>query len=687
MPRMICFLVSIVAGVSFSFHEATAADAEPVMVVVPERWSPPQDRRGAIDFALGAQADAWLRHDSLGDPSFDSFQRRPGNPIVRGKPPFTWPVNGFLFEDPKSGNWYAYVGNYLTGYDIGPGKPTTHCRVHRSKDRGKTWEEVGPIFDDPKFRFEGDAQTTNGAPDVTVVFADGRYHLAYDWFSENLLWSQVLDPPQGMDNGCAYAWSERPEGPFHRAAHPILRTTDMARRFDPEKKYRRAYGTMLVRREKDWLVLVLADSNDHFAWGLMAMTAVDPAGAWSDPKMVLSDESDRFFNHTAEPFPMIVYDGYVYANYASVGLNRNFQAIYRAKIEDAHRAEAWELFQHGTAWHSEPAVNEGMGLWGQSFSGFVDRDGLLQVLFPSRERETNLGTISLASRPWAKPLRERGFVLSGHAGPSLTVLRYAWKQFQLKADLTLRGGAARIVWNYQAPLSPDRHAADATIHPLSLTRHQGLELTADAWKIVSVDAAGKISTLAGGPLEIPAAATSRAIEIEHQADGQTRLIIDKKERWGGKLPVGLGPIGLLVDPFTNIEVSRFEIGGPFQPAVLPWLYLEALTGAGVKMADWDATPSPLYRFGVGAVRKTDGGRVKWNFRGRGFQLWSPKGPEFGKCELLLDGRKLANLDFHAKHEQPSEIAFTYNDAGDGYHAVVLRSTVGRLVVDSLEVSN
>ena len=447
-------LVVILTGILANFCCTEAIVAAPVVAVVPERWQPPQDRGREIDFALGPQADAWLRHDALGDPSFDSFQRRPGNPIVRGKPPLAWPVNGFLFEDPKSGYWYAYVGNYMTGYNVGPGLPTTHCRVHRSKDRGKTWEEIGPIFNDPKFRFEGDMQTANGAPDVTVAFADGRYHMAYDWFSDNLDWPHMLEPPKGFDNGCAYAWSERPEGPFHRAANPIFRTTDMARRFDPSKKYRRAYGTGIIHRKKDWLVLVLADSNNYFSWGLMAMTAKDPAGEWSDPKMVLSDESDTFFPHTAEPFPMMVHDGYVYAMYASVQMNRNFQAIYRAKVEDAHRPEAWRLFQYGTAWHSEPVANEAMGIWGQSFSGFVDRDGQLQVLFPSRERETNLGTINLAVRPWAKPLRERGFVLSGHAGASLTLLRYAWRQFHLKADLTQHGGPARIIWGYEAPLAP-----------------------------------------------------------------------------------------------------------------------------------------------------------------------------------------------------------------------------------------
>ncbi|MBN2023358.1 MAG: hypothetical protein JW809_11270 [Pirellulales bacterium] len=686
MPRSVWVLLWMPFGVLGGFSGAPATGQETADAVIPERWTPPSDHCGTIDFALGPRADAWLRHDALGDPSFDSFERRPGNPIVRGAPPFAWPVNGFLFKDPKSGYWYAYVGHYLTGYDMGPGRPAGHSRAHRSKDRGKTWEDLGPIFDDPTFRFQGDAQTANIAPDAMVVFHDDRYHLVYDWASDNSRWAETMDPPPGFDNGIAYAWSERPEGPFHRAAEPILRTSDMARRFDQGKKYRRVYGPSLVRREKDWLVLGLADSGDHFAWGLMAMTAADPAGAWSDPKMVLSDEDDRFFSHTAEPYPIMVHDGYVYAPHASVGLNRNFQAIHRARLEDAHRPEAWRLFQHGTAWHSEPVPHEAMGIWGQSFSGFVDREGLFQVLFPSRERDTNFGTINLAARPWARPLRERGFVLSGHAGASLTLLRYAWSQFHLKADLTLRGGKVRILWNHHAPLGPDRHAADATIHPLSLTHHQGLELSADAWRLVSVDAAGKVSVAAEGPLD-SAGATARSIEIERREDGQSTVVIDEKPVWTGSLPKGAGPLGLLVDPFTHVEVARFEINGQFEPAVLPWLYIEALTGAGVRMADWDMVDSPLYRFGVGAVRKTPGGRVKWNFRGRGFRLWSPKGPAFGPCELLLDGRKLADLDLYAEQEQPSQIVFALEDAGDGYHAVVLRSTASRLPVDSLDVLN
>jgi hypothetical protein len=679
-----CRVFAVLVGICLGFDRPQAVVGAPAVAVVPERWTPPKERRGPIDFALAAQADAWLRHGTLGDPSFDSFQHSAANPIVRGKPPFTWPVNGFLMEDPKSGFWYVYVGYYLTGYDVGPGKPPLHCRVHRSKDHGKTWEDLGPIFNDAKFRFEGHSHPANIAPDATVVFANGRYHLAYDFATDNSVWPTMHNPPKDADNGCAYSWSERPEGPFHRAKRPIIVTSEMSKRFALGKKYNRPYGASIVRRKNDFLVLMSADSGDSFGWGFIGMTAADPIGPWSDPTMLLSAEGDEFYPSTAESFPAMVHEGYVYALISSVAVNRNLQIIYRAAIEEAHRPEAWQLYQYGTAWHSEPVPNEGVGIWGQTYTGFVDRGGQYQVMFPSRERETNLGTINLAVRPWVEPLRARGFVLSGHSGPSLTLLRCAWQQFQLKADVALRGGTARIVWAHQAPLGPDRHAADATVPEASLTRYQGLELSAKEWRVVNVDAEGRTSALASGPLE---ASASRAIEIDRQKDGRLHVVIDGKVRWDGKLPPAEGPIGLLVEPWTNVSVSRFELTGPFKPALLPWTYIEALTGAAVFMTDWDVVQSPQYRFGVGALRKTPGGRVKWNFRGRGFRLWSPLGPEFGRCELLLDGRKLADLNLHAEKQQPSKIVYTCEDAGDGYHAAVLQSVEGRLVVDSLDAVN
>ena len=232
----------------------------------------------------------------------------------------------------------------------------------------------------------------------------------------------------------------------------------------------------------------------------MALTAPVPQGPWSEPVLVLGIEGNRYFPPTVESFPAFVHEGYVYNPATSVAANRNFQVIYRAEIEQAHRPDAWQLYQHGTAWHAEYVPNEGLGIWGQTYSGFVDSRGEFQVLFPSRESASGLGTINFASRPWKQPLRERGFVLSGHAGRSLTLLRSAYRGFDLEADLAVHGNAAHIVWGCQAPLGPDRHRLDATLHPLCLTRQQRLELSQERWQIVSVDDRGKVSAAAAGPL-------------------------------------------------------------------------------------------------------------------------------------------------------------------------------------------
>ena len=96
----------------------------------------------ANDFARSLYVDTWLRHPVYGDPSFDAFERLPGNPIYRGAPPFEWPVNGFLFLDPVSGHHYTYGGEYALGYI---GRPS-RCALYRSTDGAKTRENLGVVF-------------------------------------------------------------------------------------------------------------------------------------------------------------------------------------------------------------------------------------------------------------------------------------------------------------------------------------------------------------------------------------------------------------------------------------------------------------------------------------------------------------------------------------------------------------
>src|SRR5689334_9000279 len=91
------------------------------------------------DYANARYVDQWLRHPVYGDPSFDAFERMPGNPIHRGRPPFEWPVNGFFFPDPVSKNFYAYIGDYCEGYAARPSR----CVLYRSSDAGHTWTNLG----------------------------------------------------------------------------------------------------------------------------------------------------------------------------------------------------------------------------------------------------------------------------------------------------------------------------------------------------------------------------------------------------------------------------------------------------------------------------------------------------------------------------------------------------------------
>ncbi|MER3474553.1 MAG: hypothetical protein C4335_11100 [Armatimonadota bacterium] len=68
------------------------------------------------DLAEPKHRSRWLSHPVIGDPSYDSFRREAGNPIYVGKEPLARPVNGFLFRDPPTGRWFAYVSLYPRGY-------------------------------------------------------------------------------------------------------------------------------------------------------------------------------------------------------------------------------------------------------------------------------------------------------------------------------------------------------------------------------------------------------------------------------------------------------------------------------------------------------------------------------------------------------------------------------------------
>jgi hypothetical protein len=635
-----------------------AIDAFPLFVILLLcAFAPAQATgKGGIDYADSKQVGSWLHHPVIGDPSFDSFERLPGNPVYRGNGEFGWPVNGFLFIDPVSKNWYVYVGEYMTGY-----VPKSRCVLLRSTNEGKSWENLGPIVKgDPKM-FDKDGHT----PDATVVYEKGRYHMVYDWGELNF----------NAEGGLAYAWADKPEGPWHRSPEPITRNTLLSK---IDGRYVRTYGGTLIHRKNDWLILGLMD-NAPTSWTLFAMTAKKPEGPYSERIIVRQVERDYFHPPLIEFFPVFTHDGYIYAQGTSVALNRDYQLMYKVAIEKATDPKAWKIERDGSNWHSDNVENEYEGIWGQTYSGAVLPDGRIIAMFNSRDPQ-NRGTVNLAQRQWNKPLRSKGFRMSGHGGPSFSLIDRSYKAFTLNAKLKVTG-TARIVFDYQGPIGPDKPTSDATLHPLMMTRCSYIELSESGMKLFTVDAKGQKQSRS----EASTSQIDWTITVKRSADDTISLSINDKLILEERMAISDGPIGLWVGPRSFIDVTQFEIEGPSEPAHQHYLYTEGLLGVGESPDSWEVRQDPIFRFGEGASSRKKDHVVKWNFFGTGVKLWSPKGPEWGRVKLFIDGKECTVLNLYSDQLKASAVIFEKKGLRKGHHFLTLRDAEGKIVVDSLEV--
>lgn len=619
----------------------------------------------AADFALPRYVDIWLRHPVYGDPSFDAFERAPGNPIHRGAPPFEWPVNGFLFHDPVSGNHYIYIGDYTLGYG---GKPS-RCVLYRSTDGAQTWTNLGVVLKGDPALFDKDGHT----PDVSVVYDDGRYHMVYDWGELNF----------NAEGGLAYAWAENPEGPWHRATQPITRNTTLPKLLG---RYQRTYAATLIKRSHDWLIVAMMDFAPN-AWALFTMTAKQPEGPWSERQLVRHVERDEFHPPLMEFYPSFAHKGFLYVPATSVALNRNFNLLFQVPLERATEPDAWRIARHGSLWHSDDVENESHGLWGQTISGSVDANGTLRAMFNSRDSR-GMGTVNLARRSWKQPLRERGFVLSGHQGPSFTCLRETFRQFNMNTTLRLRGTAS-LIWDYRGALGPNLPQSDATLHSLAKTRFQAVQLSPTGWQVIRVDERGNSTTLASG---VETNHETQRIHLQRKPDGSVVFRSDGKELWNGPPDANIakddpGAIGLWVEAHSHLTAEEFQIAGKPLPAKLSYLGMEALLGAGENLANWQERSGPEFRYGIGLISKQPLARVKWNVTGNRLTLWSPVGPDFAEAEIRVDGQRLAVVNLHSEKPEPSKPIWTSKKLRGSFHGVVLQARTGLLPVDCLQVEN
>ena len=126
-----------------------------------------------------ASSDArnrWLHHPVLGDPSWDTFERESELPLFEGSSLLEWPVNGFLFLDPPSGLWHAYLSQYPRGYWGSPGD----TRLLREDAPGE-WCDLGTVLAGQPDTFDSAGGIAGLTVDPSLVFENGIYHLVYGW--------------------------------------------------------------------------------------------------------------------------------------------------------------------------------------------------------------------------------------------------------------------------------------------------------------------------------------------------------------------------------------------------------------------------------------------------------------------------------------------------------------------------
>ncbi len=638
---------------------------------------PLMEGSAAIDYASAEHKDDWLRHPTMGEASFDAFIHQ-SRPILEGAPPLEWPVNGFLFIDPVSGDWYGYIGYYPLGYAVKPVPAHMQAVGWRSRDRGNTWERLGPMLPQ-RFHLEGLAAAVTHAPDVTVVYDGGRYHMAFDFATEEFNWETAHSATKESDSGVGYAWAESPAGPWRPGGRPMILNSRLSQH-QLSGKYNRHYASTLLRRSKDWLLLTGVDSGRYFGWGVTAATASRPEGPWSDPMLVFSPETDYWLPTPCEFFPAFAHDGVVRAPLTSVARSRNYMVQMAAELERAHEPAAWRVEREGSLWHSEPVPWEHYGLWGQVPSMQVVGEQLA-ALFPSRNTAGN-GAIGLARRKWPQPYRTSGFVASGQDGPSLVPLVWSYDAFQLDTQFVLHGSAS-LLWAWKPLVGPAQPVADAVPDPRCRRGYQAVEISANSWRLVTVDQDGKTAAAGEGAIET---AAERTLSLKRGKDGTTVLFLDGAQVWSGRMPPAAGGLALWLERASHLRVKRFAVIGARKPVIASHLPYDAVGGAGEAWDDWRVVNDPDFTGGAGLVRLKDGGRAKYNITGTRAILRSPKGPDGVLMAVRIDGRDAGMVDTRACTPTPSVPVFDSGPLAAGNHAVVLTPVEGRLTLDRLEVT-
>lgn len=467
-------------------------------------------------------------------------------------------------------------------------------------------------------------------------------------------------------------------GPFTRATKPI---TDESSDECIAGIYWRRYASTLIRRKHDWMIIHMLSTkgNAGGVWALAAMTAPHTEGPYTTPRLLIYPQSDRFHPPLAEFFPQYVYDDTIYAPATSVAKNRSFQVLYTAPLESAHDPEAWRLEELGSLWHDAPVPHERMGIWGQTYAGVVDTtSGRLRVMHFSRNA-ADQGTVSIASRRLDQSLHENGFIVSAPNGPAHAILRRHYTGFNLDMIASASGPWA-ICWGCRGPLGPSYPNADSEPHALTRTDRMELRINGSTWELLTIDATGVVSSLGHGECD----ENPSSIHLGMQQPERSSITIDGQMVWLKHLPLTDGRIEIVAEHGTILKVDHCRITGEESTAVETWLASDAIAGAGEVWGQWREAKDENFRYGTGYTSILPGARAKFNIIGSAVALYAPKGPEYGRCEVCIDGEVMAEMNLHAPNAQHSAVVFR-KELEAGRHSVAIVALEGVVPCDCFEV--
>lgn len=625
------------------------------------------------DYALLSNKNSWSHDYAFGSPSWDSFERFSNNPVYKGRKGMEWPVNGFLFPDPVSGNWYLYVGEYRKNYRVDRDSTTQdfNCVILKSTDRGKTWNKSGDLFPANLLCYDS---ISIQAPDVMVAYSEGKYHLVFDWVSNHFNWNNA------ELSGIGYAVADKPEGPFIVSKEPIKINTQYKQK-PLLNRYWRMYAPMIVKRKNDWLLAYMMDTSPApSSWVLAVSTALKPEGPYSNTRIMLNVEKKSNYAPLMEYYPAFANEGYIYFPATSVSINRNYQSIYRVKKEEANDADKYQLFSNGSLWHSVNVENEYSGIWGQTFSGFIDHNDSIYVMFPSKD-SNNYGTINLSRASWKQLQRQKGFNFSANEGNSFTYIKAPNDVESINMEFKL-DGTMHFIWDFHSPLDILDGWGKFSLEQSDAV-YKEIEIKRTSWKIKVFESGKAARTIDSGKIKI-----SEVIKNNLQlkkANGKYILSINNGICWEGVLQNNPGIIGLALDPHSYLYTDCMQIHGRHSKGFVTYGFYRALRDAGNQDSDWVFKKDTTFLYGKGAISKMDSSFVKWNYDGKGFELFSPKGPLYGTINIYLDGVLLKSISLKNPREIKSSVIFKFSKRKIKNHAVFIESHDGLLPVDCIKI--